>query len=103
MSETVRQQYSNFTNFFKRILNRKKKLISSYDKSPHPSQPPSPPKRPHRPQAPHRTPMAGGEGEGINGSIGVENQLISSMPQDDLQNRFTYFTKNHYLVQKLRL
>ncbi len=27
MSETVRQQYSNFANFFKRIINRKKKLI----------------------------------------------------------------------------
>jgi len=27
MSETVRQQYSNFANFFKRILNRKKKII----------------------------------------------------------------------------
>ncbi len=27
MSEPVRQQYSNFANFFKRILNRKKKLI----------------------------------------------------------------------------
>ena len=29
MSETVRQQYSNFANLFKRILNRKKKLIYS--------------------------------------------------------------------------
>jgi len=27
MAETIRQVYSNFTNFFKRILNRKKKLI----------------------------------------------------------------------------
>ena len=27
MSETIRQLYNNFTNFFKRILNRKKKLI----------------------------------------------------------------------------
>jgi len=27
MSETVRQQYSNFANFFKRILNRKKKYL----------------------------------------------------------------------------
>ncbi len=34
MSETVRQQYSNFANFFKRILNRKKKLIDAYEKSP---------------------------------------------------------------------
>ena len=34
MSETVRQQYSNFANFFKRILHRKKKLIDAYEKSP---------------------------------------------------------------------
>ncbi len=34
MSETVRQQYSNFANFFKRILNRKKKIIDAYEKSP---------------------------------------------------------------------
>jgi len=27
MSEAARQRYSNFANFFKRILNRKKKLI----------------------------------------------------------------------------
>jgi len=42
--------------------------------------------------------MAGGEGEGINGSIGVENQLISSMSQDDLQNHFTDVAERYYFV-----
>ena len=30
-------------------------------------------------------------------------RVAPSMAQDDLQNRFTFLPKNHYLVQKIRM